>query len=229
MNESLLTVENVWKTFPGADGNVDVLRGVNLTLAPADCVAITGPSGSGKSTLLHLIGTLDRPTRGRILLDGDDLAGHDEPRLADLRNRHLGFIFQMHHLLPQLNVLENVLVPALINPASRDDAVAHARRLLARVGLEHRLSHRPGTLSGGERQRVSVVRALINRPRLVLADEPTGALDRAAAGALMDLLVEVNSEAGAALVVVTHAEHLAARMHRVLTLRDGELESRLHG
>ncbi|MDA0578778.1 MAG: ABC transporter ATP-binding protein [Verrucomicrobia bacterium] len=222
MNESLLTVENVWKTFPGADGNVDVLRGVNLTLAPADCVAITGPSGSGKSTLLHLIGTLDRPTRGRILLDG-------EPRLADLRNRHLGFIFQMHHLLPQLNVLENVLVPALINPASRDDAVAHARRLLARVGLEHRLSHRPGTLSGGERQRVSVVRALINRPRLVLADEPTGALDRAAAGALMDLLVEVNSEAGAALVVVTHAEHLAARMHRVLTLRDGELESRLHG
>lgn len=224
MSAVLLAVEKVWKTFGGEDGGIDVLRGVTLHLFPSDSVAIVGPSGSGKSTLLNLMGALDRPTRGQVLLDGADLGAAGDDALAEVRSRHIGFIFQMHHLLPQLSVLENVLIPAMVTAVPRGEAMDRARRLIARVGLEPRLEHRPAALSGGERQRVAVVRALINRPRLVLADEPTGALDRAGAAALMDLLAEVNREEGAALVVVTHADALAARMQRAFVLRDGQLE-----
>ena len=182
-------------------------------------------SGSGKSTLLNIIGTLDRPSSGEVLLDGQDLRRLNDVELASVRNRQIGFVFQAHHLLPQCNVLENVLLPTLAtrDPAVRSGASERAKRLLERVGLDGRIAHRPGQLSGGERQRVAVVRALINQPKLLLADEPTGALDRASAGNLSDLLVALNREEGVTLIVVTHALDLAKRMGRVLELRDGRL------
>jgi lipoprotein-releasing system ATP-binding protein len=191
---------------------VAVLKNVNLEVRRGESLAIVGPSGSGKSTLLNIIGTLDRPSAGQVLLDGQDLGGFDDLKLAEVRNRQIGFVFQSHHLLPHCNVLENVLVPTLVNKGA--DATDRARKLLERVGLGHRLTHRPGQLSGGERQRVAVVRALINEPKLLLADEPTGSLDRASAAELGQLLVELNREQGLTLIVVTHALDLAQRMGR---------------
>jgi len=227
MSAPLLELVGVDKEYPGAtDGEpVRVLRQINLALAAGESVAVVGPSGCGKSTLLNLMGALDRPTRGRVALEGADLAGLNEARLAEVRNRKVGFVFQAHHLLPQCTVLENVLVPTLIgkDPAVRQSAPDRARRLLEKVGLGHRAGHRPGQLSGGERQRAATVRALINQPSLLLADEPTGALDRASAESLGDLLVQLNRDEGVALVVVTHALDLARRMQRVLELRDGGL------
>ncbi|MBI3416533.1 MAG: ABC transporter ATP-binding protein [Verrucomicrobia bacterium] len=224
---NLLELENVVKDYAGAagGGRVAVLNGLQLTIARGESVAIIGPSGSGKSTLLNIIGTLDRPTSGRIALNGQNLGDLDETQLAVFRNRQIGFIFQSHHLLPQCSVIENVLVPTLAcsDAATRRDAPARARKLLDRVGLGARLEHRPGELSGGERQRVAVVRALINNPPLLLADEPTGALDRAAAQSLAQLLIDLNREEGVTLIVVTHALDLAHRMSRVLELHDGKL------
>ncbi len=207
-----------------ADGHY-VLKGVTLSVESGESLAITGPSGSGKSTLLNIIGALDPPTSGRVLLEDRDLSQLNDKKLAMIRNRQIGFIFQLHHLLPQYTALENVLVPTLASTSNSSgaDAEARARHLLRRVGLEHRLSYRPGRLSGGERQRVAVVRALINSPKLLLADEPTGALDRAAADDLTQLLVELNSEEGVTLILVTHALDLAERMARILELRDGTL------
>jgi lipoprotein-releasing system ATP-binding protein len=189
-------------------------------------VAIVGPSGSGKSTLLHIIGTLDRPTAGRVLLEGRDLATLTALEVAVVRNRQIGFIFQGHYLLPQCTVLENVLVPTLADPgdsAARDNAAKRAERLLTRVGLADRVSHRPGQLSGGERQRAAVVRALINQPALLLADEPTGSLDHMSADELTQLLAELNREEKVTLIVVTHARDLAHQMNRVLELKNGRL------
>lgn len=206
-------------------GEVQVLRELNLEVRRAESLAIVGPSGSGKSTLLNILGTLDRPSAGQVFLDGEDLSGLDEASLARVRNRQIGFVFQSHHLLPHCNVLENVLVPTLVNKAARAAGVERARTLLERVGLGHRLTHRPGELSGGERQRVAVVRALINQPKLLLADEPTGSLDRASAGDLGQLLVELNHEQGLTLIVVTHALDLAQRMGRKYEIREGELLS----
>ena len=186
-----------------------------------------GPSGSGKTTLLQIIGTLDRPTSGEVLFNGNDLAALSDTELARIRNQEIGFIFQLHHLLPQCTVLENVLVPTLTGDTmTREPALKRAERLLKRVGLMDRLHHRPGQLSGGERQRVAVVRALINEPRLLLADEPTGALDRTSAENLANLILELNREEGVALLVITHAIDLAQRMERILELRDGRLEPR---
>jgi lipoprotein-releasing system ATP-binding protein len=228
----LLEVAGVARSYPTADGAVPVLSGVDLQLPEGESVAIVGPSGSGKSTLLNIIGTLDSPDAGHVRLEGRDLTALDETARAAVRAREIGFIFQLHHLLPQCTALENVLVPTLALggataarrcPLEPERSVERARRLLTRVGLEGRMGHRPGQLSGGERQRVAVVRALINRPRLVLADEPTGSLDRAAADDLGQLLVALNREEGVSLVVVTHAASLAARMARVLELRDGKL------
>jgi ABC-type lipoprotein export system ATPase subunit len=223
----LLELAGVQKCYEasGSAAETAVLRDVNLQLAPGESVAIVGPSGSGKSTLLNIIGALDRPTAGRLVLEGRDLSSLDEPALALLRNRALGFVFQLHHLLPQCSVLENVLVPTLAGGPERrsEKPEARARRLLERVGLSDRLSHRPGQLSGGERQRVAVVRALINEPRLLLADEPTGSLDRAAADNLAQLLGDLNREEGVALLVITHSLELAQQMSRVLELRDGTL------
>ena len=204
-------------------GPVVVLTDINFQLAAGAAVAIVGPSGSGKSTLLNLLGALDQPTHGTVRLADRDLGQLTENDLADIRNHQIGFIFQLHHLLPQCTVLENVLVPTLTrpaNPANRDRAI----ELLTRVGLQHRLEHRPGQLSGGECQRVAVARALINRPQLLLADEPTGSLDHANATSLGHLLLELNRAEGGALVVVTHALELARELPRMMVLKDGTLQ-----
>ena len=222
----LLKLDRITKHYVAAEGAapVAVLRELTAEVAAGESVAIIGPSGCGKSTLLNIIGTLDQPTSGHVSLDGQDLGRLDELQLAAIRNRQIGFIFQAHHLLPQCSVLENVLVPILADKANaRDGASARAEKLLKRVGLAERLHHRPGQLSGGERQRVAVVRALINQPKLLLADEPTGALDRVSAQGLAQLLVELNREENVTLIVVTHALELARQMGRVLELRDGQL------
>ena len=202
-----------------------MLSGISLAIGRGESVGIIGPSGSGKSTLLNIMGTLDQPTSGQVLLDGRDISRLNEDELAKIRNEQIGFVFQAHHLLPQCTVLENVLVPVLAqaNTQARREAVPRGRALLERVGLGQRLDHRPGELSGGERQRVAVVRALINQPKLLLADEPTGALDRHSAQELGQLLIDLNREQGVTLVVVTHALDLANRMQRVLELKDGKL------
>lgn len=227
MAETILELLDVVKRYEtgGPDGGPEVLRGVNLRVAAGESLAVVGPSGSGKSTLLNLIGGLDRPSGGRVLFEGRDLADLSDADLARFRNRRIGFVFQLHHLLPQCTVLENVLVPTLVggDGAEREEALLRAERLLARVGLGDRITFRPGRLSGGERERVAVARALVNRPALLLADEPTGSLDRRTAENLMALLAELNEEEGVTLVVVTHAETLAARMGRTLELADGVL------
>lgn len=222
----ILELSGVTKAFASPEGmEAAVLRGVDLVVSRGESLAISGPSGCGKSTLLNIIGTLDRPTSGRVLLEGRDVSGLSEPELALVRRDVIGFVFQMHHLLPQCSILENVLVPTLVTRTA-EDGQARARSLLNRVGLGHRLSHRPGQLSGGECQRAAVVRALINRPRLLLADEPTGSLDRTSAEALAILLGELNREEGVALIYVTHSPELAARAGKVLELRDGQLAVR---
>ena len=214
----LVELENVSKRYEsGEEGEAPyVLKDVMLKVSAGRSVAITGPSGSGKSTLLNIIGTLDRPTSGRVLLEGRDLGELEDDALAEVRNRRIGFVFQLHHLLPQCTVLENVLVPTLVGDGAKGGSGVEqrARELLERVGLTRLLSRRPGQLSGGERQRVAVVRALINQPPLLLADEPTGSLDHAAADNLMQLLGELNREENVALVVATHAMDLAERMDR---------------
>jgi len=223
----LVRLEAVTKAYASAaeGGSVAVLKAVDLDLRHGESLAVVGPSGSGKSTLLNLIGTLDRPDQGRVWVDGQDVSGLDEIGLAAVRNRKIGFVFQSHHLLPQCTVLENVLIPTLAarDSALRDGATDRARQLIERVGLGPRMQYRPGRLSGGERQRVAVVRALINRPALLLADEPTGALDRVSAEALSQLLVELNQSDGVAMVVVTHAIELARKMSRQMMLSDGQL------
>lgn len=222
----LLELSGIRKGYPGTDGKeLPILNGVDLVLNPGQSLAIIGPSGSGKSTLLNIIGTLDRPTSGSIRLGGQDLTTLDDLTLAAVRNRQIGFVFQGHHLLPQCTVLENVLVPTLASKDATIRAAApeRARKLLVRVGLGARLDHRPGQLSGGERQRVAVVRALINQPQLLLADEPTGALDRHSAQNLAQLLVELNQEENVTLIVVTHALDLAAKLQETAELKEGKL------
>ena len=222
-----LSVRDVHKSFETGGVTpqvIEVLAGVSFDLAAGESLAVTGPSGSGKSTLLHLIGTLDRPTSGAIAIAGADPFALPEPELARFRNRAVGFVFQDHHLLPQFTVLENVLLPTLAFPGGDGAATgARAKELLDRVGLSHRLAHRPAELSGGERQRVAVARALINRPSLLLCDEPTGSLDRAAAGSVADLLFELHAAERAILVVVTHSLELAARFGRRCELTEGRL------
>ena len=229
----LLKLEKVSKDYVAAEGTapVRVLRDLYFEVAKGERLAIVGPSGSGKSTLLNIIGTLDQPNEGHVWLDGHDLAGLQEKQLASLRNREIGFIFQAHHLLPHCNVLENVLIPTLAHKdgALRATAEKRGRQLLQRVGLSERLTHRPGQLSGGERQRVAVVRALINQPKLLLADEPTGSLDRASAQGLLVLLIDLNQEEGVTLIVVTHALDLARQMGRVFELTDGRLHEQTAG
>ena len=244
MPAPLLELKEVTKRYAAANGGnaLPVLNSVSLAVAAGETVAIIGPSGSGKSTLLQIIGTLDRATSGEVLLAGKNLAALDERQVAEVRNRQIGFVFQAHYLLPQCTVIENVLVPTLAYPSpgagtlspsdgERDgvrgrpaeSAAVRAERLLKRVGLGERLHHRPGQLSGGERQRVAVVRALINQPQLLLADEPTGALDHASATSLGLLLTELNREEGVTLIVVTHALDLAKQMGKVLELAEGRL------
>jgi lipoprotein-releasing system ATP-binding protein len=223
----LLRLTRVTKRYnaPGKAGALVVLNDISLDLTRGESLAIVGPSGSGKSTLLQIIGTLDRPTSGSVALNGQDLSVLDDRQLAAVRNHQIGFVFQSHYLLPQCTVLENVLVPTLAtdDAAARNGASERAGRLLKRVGLGERMSHRPSELSGGERQRVAVVRALINQPPLLLADEPTGSLDQTSARELGQLLLDLNREEGVSLIVVTHARELAQRMGRVLELKEGRL------
>jgi lipoprotein-releasing system ATP-binding protein len=224
MIKALVEVHGVSKSFQTGDHKVRVLDGVHLSVAAQESVAIVGPSGSGKSTLLNLLGTLDQPDQGTIVIDGKNLSMMGGDELARFRNRNIGFVFQSHHLLPHLTVLENVLVPVLAQASeASEEVLLRATQLLQRVGLGDREKHLPGRLSGGERQRVAVVRALINQPRLILADEPTGALDRISAAEVGRLLIELNREHGITLIVATHSEELAARMDRVLSMENGTL------
>lgn len=222
---SLLQLTNVSKSYtdPGSGARVPVLRGINLSIAAGESLAIVGPSGCGKSTLLNILGTLDAPDEGEVTFDGEALAQSTAKQLAAIRSQKIGFIFQLHHLMPQCSVLENVLLPTLALTAPPADAMRRAEALLDQVGLKDRMSWKPAQLSGGERQRVAFVRALINQPRLILADEPTGALDEASAAALTDLLIKLQKSSGVTLVMVTHHRAQAERMGRVLTIHEGVL------
>jgi lipoprotein-releasing system ATP-binding protein len=225
---SLVTLSQISKSYrePGSDLVVPVLRDISLKIEAGESVAIVGPSGCGKSTLLNILGTLDSPDSGKYELDGEVIAGCSAERLAAIRSEKIGFIFQLHHLMPQCNVLENVLLPTLALKAgsSRGDSKQRAESLLAEVGLQDRRMWMPSQLSGGERQRVAVVRALINSPKLILADEPTGALDEKNAESLTSLLVDLQKKTGVSLVLVTHHPLQAARMQRVLKIHEGRFE-----
>ncbi|QDV21097.1 Lipoprotein-releasing system ATP-binding protein LolD [Gimesia panareensis] len=218
-----LVVRNLTKQFTLADESLSILAGVNLTLNRGEALAITGPSGSGKSTLLYILGVLDEPTAGEVIQFGENPFSLDAKEQAEFRNQNIGFIFQDHHLMPQFSVLENVLIPTMVHQGSSTDAEERARHLLERVGLKDRLNHRPAQISGGERQRVAVCRALINNPRLLLADEPTGNLDRTNTEAIGKLLLEINQEQNTILICVTHSSELAALFPQHQRLRDGQL------
>ncbi|RMG92696.1 MAG: ABC transporter ATP-binding protein [Candidatus Dadabacteria bacterium] len=223
--EPVLRAEALEKSYPQPGGELRVLKGIDLVVEPGIRMAVVGPSGAGKSTLLHLLGGLDRPTGGTVRFGREDLFARSDPELARFRNRHVGFVFQFHHLLPEFTAVENVAFPARIAGVPRREAEARARDLLEQVGLAGRVHHRPGELSGGEQQRVAIARALICEPRVLLADEPTGNLDHNTGEAVHELLVEWNRRTGVALVVVTHNPELARRMDRVVTLVDGRIAS----
>ncbi len=224
-----LELRGVCKTFPAAGGALDILRGVDLNLRRGEDLAVMGPSGSGKSTLLYIVGGLDRPTAGRVSILGQDPFSLSEAALARFRNSQIGFVFQEHYLLPQCTVLENVLLPRLAAAGADDSAALRAVQLLDRVGLAHRVAHRPAELSGGERQRVAICRALMNEPPVLLADEPTGNLDHASARAIGSLLLELSHEQNTMLIVVTHSSELAARFSHRAELADGRLVERAAG
>ena len=221
----MIALRNLTKAYVDGSRVVRVLTGLDLDIAAGERIAIVGESGVGKSTLLHILGTLDRPTSGEVWFDGENLAMKSDHELARFRNREIGFIFQFHHLLPDFTACENVMMPALIAGTGYDDARRRAEAFLARVGLAERLEHKPGELSGGEQQRVAVARALIQGPRVVLADEPTGNLDPVTGAGVQELLVELNRERGITLVAVTHNAGLAAAMDRTLRLAAGRIVS----
>ncbi len=220
---TVLEARGLGKTFMQGDQPVEVLTSVDLAVAAGERHAIVGASGAGKSTLLHLLGGLERPTHGEIRVMGQSLDELSEKALGLLRNRHLGFIYQFHHLLPEFDALENVMMPLLIRREQRDRAAQAARAMIDRVGLSHRLDHKPGELSGGERQRIALARALVTRPDCLLADEPTGNLDQKTAAAMLDLMLDLNQAVGTALIIVTHDHGIAARMERQWEVREGQL------
>jgi lipoprotein-releasing system ATP-binding protein len=217
----MIKVVNLQKTFSMGTHTLSVLKGINLEIARGEMIAIVGASGAGKSTLLHMIGTLDRPTTGSVLFDGQDVFALPEDAQAEFRNKRIGFVFQFHHLLPEFTALENTFLPALIQNRPADDAQAEAIQLLTDVGLSERLHHKPGELSGGEQQRVAVARALMQRPDLVLADEPTGNLDTHTGEALFGLLRKLNKTRGTTFVIVTHNDKLSAQADRIIRMEDG--------
>lgn len=223
MSEPILEARNVHKSFRQGPVTLEVLAGVNISVAAGERIAIVGASGSGKTTLLQILGGLDRPTTGHVLIGGKDIHTQSEQERGALRNRALGFVYQFHHLLPEFSALENVAMPLLVRRVKVSDARAKARRLLERVGLAQRLDHRPDQLSGGERQRAAVARALVAEPKIVLADEPTGNLDGTNAEAVFALMLELNRESATSLIVVTHDLRLATRMERIFAIERGVL------
>ncbi|ALM82311.1 lipoprotein-releasing ABC transporter ATP-binding protein LolD [Bordetella sp. N] len=223
MTDFALHAEDLVKYYDEGGARVDVLRGVSLSIARGEMLAIVGASGSGKSTLLHILGLLDAPTTGAVTVDGVAAAGLSESAKSDLRNRSLGFVYQFHHLLPEFSALDNVAMPLIVRRMNRDKARAAAAEVLEQVGLAQRVTHYPGQLSGGERQRVALARALVTRPACVLADEPTGNLDRGTAHNMFELLTRVNKESGTAFAIVTHDRELAGRADRQLAMENGRL------
>lgn len=224
MSNILLQCLDLMKTYREGSVETPVLRGISLTVLQKEMLAIVGSSGSGKSTLLHLLGALDTPTSGTVLFEQQDIYQWNSQQQAQFRNRQLGFVYQFHHLLGEFTALENAAMPLLIGGMAVKQATQQAAAMLERVGLSHRIEHRPAELSGGERQRVAIARALVNQPRLVLADEPTGNLDHKSATAIYELMCQLNSELGTAFVVVTHDRELAGKLHRQLHMVDGVLQ-----
>jgi lipoprotein ABC transporter, ATP-binding protein len=226
MNKQIvIDCQNVSKSYQDGHLNVDVLHDLNVQIQAGESVSIIGASGSGKSTLLHILGGLDTPTSGKIALMGQDLATLNQAKLGALRNQYLGFVYQFHHLLAEFTALENVMMPLLIGKMKRSEAEEHAAIMLEKVGLSTRMKHRPAELSGGERQRAAIARALVNNPKCLLADEPTGNLDRNNARHVLEVMLQLRHELNTALVVVTHDDELAVRFDRVLTMKDGALQN----
>lgn len=223
MSNTILACEAVCKNYYDGQLNVQVLDNLTLQVDKGRSIGIVGASGSGKSTLLHILGGLDKPTSGRVSLMGQDLSQLSQKQLSGLRNQHLGFVYQFHHLLPEFSALENVMMPLLIGKRPKEQARERALLMLEKVGLKNRVLHRPGELSGGERQRAAIARALVTDPACLLADEPTGNLDRKNALNILDMMMELKQELGTALVVVTHDDEMAARFDRVLNMTDGAL------
>lgn len=224
LKQSVLACRDLSMTYREGSLNTHVFKDLNFTVEPGETVAIVGASGAGKSTLLHLLGGLDTPTAGEVYVDGLLMSSLSDSERGSLRNKALGFIYQFHHLLPEFTAMENVMLPVLLADADQSTATTRARELLEAVGLGHRLDHKPGELSGGERQRAAVARAMANRPRCILGDEPTGNLDERTAAAVFELMLTLNREQGTALVVVTHDRRLASRLDRVVELADGKLQ-----
>lgn len=223
--KAILITSNLHKSYPMGRGSLHVLKGIDLEVYEGEIVAVVGPSGVGKSTLLHILGALDRPSQGRVLIDGHDVFSLDDRRLAEFRNKRAGFVFQFHHLLPELTALDNVILPGLIAGHSRRELEDVGLTLLAEVGLEKRAGHRPSELSGGEQQRVAVARALINKPQLILADEPSGNLDLQSSRALNALMWQLSRKHNRTLIIVTHNLELARQADRVIELYDGRIKN----
>jgi lipoprotein-releasing system ATP-binding protein len=224
MSEPLLKVTDLFKSYGRGEQRVEVLKGISMQIGHGETIALLGASGAGKSTLMHIIGVLDRPTSGMVRYSGEDIFSKNERALASFRNGSIGFVFQFHHLLPEFTALENVMMPALINGASRIDAAASALSILDEVGLAHRVTHKPGELSGGEQQRVAVARALVMEPELLLADEPTGNLDMKTSESIHQLFEDLHERRGLSILVVTHNERLASRTMRQIRLVDGKIQ-----
>ncbi len=221
--EAILEMRNVSKIYFKEKKHIEALRGVNLNIEKSDFITILGPSGAGKSTLLHILGALDKPTEGEVIFENNRLGDMDEESISILRNRRIGFIFQFHHLLPEFTALENVMMPGFIGRNSRDEVLKNATKILKDVGLENRLNHYPGELSGGEEQRVAVARALINKPSVLLADEPTGDVDSENGEKILGILSKYNKEMGLTLVVVTHNKEIARLGTRAVNIEDGKI------
>lgn len=223
MNKLIFQCTNVVKRYHDGTAQVDVLKKVNLSVEHGERIAIVGPSGSGKSTLLHVLGGLDNPSEGQIQIDGRDWISLSEKQRCEMRNKKLGFIYQFHHLLPEFTALENVMMPLLLGNHSIVSSNKQAEEILDKVGLSHRLTHKPAQLSGGERQRVAIARALVHKPQCVLADEPTGNLDQTTAAKVFQLMMELNEDLNTALIIVTHDQRLAAKMDKILSIENGKL------
>jgi lipoprotein-releasing system ATP-binding protein len=218
---NLIEAKHIHKSFGTGTGKLDILKDINISIAEGEMLGIVGASGAGKSTLLHILGALDKPSSGKVFFSGQDIFSLDDSRLAEFRNSSIGFVFQFHHLLPEFNSLENVMLPGLISNRTFGEAEEQAKRLLDELGLSKRMRHRPGELSGGEQQRVAVARALLQDPKIVLADEPTGNLDTATGNSLFELFFELNRKNRTTFVIVTHNKDLSERCHRVLEMADG--------